>query len=117
MNNILNKINQMEHNASEIAEVQLSLHKVELATTINQATQTHNFYIKMLSESNLIVEQLKTKVSGHIQQLEINEKDLNRIKNSLIDLGFNQEASDVDKLLSVKLLDKFNKLYNAIKSL
>ncbi len=117
MNNILNKIAQMERNAAEIAEVQLSSHKVELASTFNDAVDGFKFYVKMYDESLARVKDLQSKLSGDMNMAKQNEADLQRIKKSLIDLGFTQDAAELDKLLSQKLLDKFNKLYNAIKSL
>lgn len=114
MNNILNKIAQMERNAEEI---KLESHKVELANTFNQAIDAFKFSSKMYDESYARVKELKSKLSSDINMAKQNQDDLMRIKKSLIDLGFDSDASDIDKLLSEKLLSKFDKLYNAVKSL
>jgi hypothetical protein len=113
MNNILNKIAQMERNAEEI---KLASNKVELATTFNDAVDGFKFYVKMYDESLARVKSLQDKLSGDMNMAKQNEVDLQRIKKSLIDLGFNQDAAELDKLLSQKLISKFEKLYNSVKS-
>jgi len=96
--------------------VELAKNKIELATTFNDAVDGFKFYVKMYDESLARAKDLKSKLSSDMNMAKQNEADLQRIKKSLIDLGFTQDAAELDKYLSQKLMSKFDKLFNAVKS-
>ena len=92
MNNILNKIAQMERNAAEIAEVQLNSHKVELSL-LDEVLDLNREAGSLLSLPVMkIAEQLS-------KSIELNRKGLSQAEKGLKaaqDLGV-QDGIDIFK--------------------
>lgn len=104
---ILNRIHQVR--------TDFALHKVELALTIKEVVDNYNFFEKKINDFKEDYSVLTKAIISYNDNIEKNIADLKRIQKSLIDLGFDSEANDLNKYVSSNIFKEFKVLYNKVK--
>lgn len=104
---ILNRIDQVR--------TDFSLHKVELGMTIKEVVDNYNFFEKKINDFKEDYSVLTKAIISYNDNIEKNLSDLKRIQKSLIDLGFNDEANNLNKYISSNIYKEFKDLYSKVK--